>query len=222
MNLQNAINFAQLLMIYILLVWHLFGFVLQTPQQTNLQNWQLAKDQDGIRLSHRLYAGTTYREVRGVMEVPQSPESLLRLIKDEAAGTGWINRMAVFETISTVSEQEWYTYAELSIPFPFQNRDLVSHNLLSQTVTTTKIDLISVPDYLPEKQDKVRIKKSAGFWQFTTLGSGRTEVVYQFYTEPNIALPRWFTEPLVLNGIHKTMKNLREYVKQEKYKYAEN
>ncbi len=180
--------------------------------------WQPAKDDDGIVIMHRPYQNTSFREVRGVMYVKNSPQSLLALIKDAEAGTAWINRMSVFQTLQIVSAQEWYTYGELAIPFPFQNRDLISQNIVIITPQYTKVSITSVPNYLPEKANKVRIKKSEGFWQFTPQPNGTTEVAYQFYTEPNISLPRWFTEPLVVSGIHKTMRNLREYVKKEKYK----
>lgn len=182
-----------------------------------LQTWESAKNEDNIEVLHRLYGTTSYREVRGVMQLTTSPQSLLALIKDDTAGVDWINRIGVFKTIKTISDQEWYTYAELNIPFPFQNRDLISRNVVKQKGNTIVVEITSVPQYLAENKGKVRIKKSEGFWQFTDLGNGKTEVVYQFYTEPNIALPRWFTEPLVVSGIHKTLRNMREYVKKEKY-----
>jgi hypothetical protein len=71
-----------------------------------------------------------------------------------------------------------------------------------------------VPDFIPENTDKVRMKKSHGFWQFRQLPNQEIEVIYHFFSEPAIALPQWFVEPFIIKGIHTTLTKMREVVKK--------
>jgi hypothetical protein len=116
--------------------------------------------------------------------------------------------------LKTVSATEWYTYAEMSLPFPFQNRDLISHNLLQENENHVIIHLESQPNFIAEQKDKVRMKTSKGKWEFKQLSDNEVEIVYEFFSEPAVALPQWFVQPFIVQGIYNTLEAMKKITNQ--------
>ncbi len=189
-----------------------FSYSQNQKSQETLGNWKLVKNSNDIKIYSRTYLQTQFKEYQAVMVIKTTPTKLLALIRDDKIAKDWISRMKELKTVKVISQHEWFTYAEISLPFPFQNRDLISHNLVTVNEEIIKIDLLSVPNFLPKTTDRVRMQNSKGFWQFKQLANDEVEVMYQFFAEPVVALPQWFVAPFIANGIHSTFENMREKV----------
>jgi hypothetical protein len=174
--------------------------------------WKLQKNSNQIQIYNHRYLETNFKEYRAVMQVKTSIQACVNLLKNDTLAKQWITRSKEFKTIQVISPKEWFTYAEIALPFPFQNRDLISHNILVEDTqnNTIKVELYSVPNFLPEKTDKVRMKNSKGFWLFKQISAQETEITYQFFSEPAVPLPLWFVEPFIVNGLHNTLEKMRE------------
>lgn len=145
----------------------------------------------------------------------------LAVIKDDKTVPEWINRMKIFKNIKVLNDYQWYTYAELSLPWPYSNRDLISLNTLKQTNEgVIMIDIENKPKYLPHKPKRVRMQHAKGHWRFKSLGNGKTLVTYQFYAQPNLGLPTWIINPLATKGVYNTLRKLRKVVKRSQYQQA--
>ena len=182
-------------------------------------DWQLHKDRDGVQVFTRKTPDKSFKQVKAVMTVDASLSTMTAIIKGGEDTPKWADRLKIYKTLKSLSNTEWYSYAEVSMPWPFKNKDIATKNLLSQDKDkTVNIQVISVPDYTPKVKDKDRIKKSEGAWIFKPLGKGKTEVTYLFYTEPDGILPQWMVTPLVVNSVYTTMHQLRDFARTEKYK----
>jgi hypothetical protein len=177
-------------------------------------DWKLLKDTPTLKIYNRTYQQSQFKEYKAVMTVKASLFDLLALIKNDTIAKNWISRVKEFKTLQIVSTHEWYTYAEMSLPFPFQNRDLVSHNTVTQTENHILIELQSVPNFIPEHPNKVRMKKSKGKWLFKKLSNQEVEVIYEFFSEPAIALPQWFVQPFIVQGIYDTLYKMKQIVEK--------
>lgn len=180
------------------------------------QEWKLLKNSEGIKVYNRTYQNTEFKEYKAVMKVTTSLNALIKLIKNDTLAKNWISRVKKFHTLKTVSDKEWYTYAEMSLPFPFQNRDLISHNILQEDQNQVIIQLVSQPNFIAEKKDKVRMKTSKGKWEFRQLSDNEVEVIYEFFSEPAVALPQWFVQPFIVQGIYNTLETMRKIAVQNK------
>lgn len=202
-----------------------FSFTSSNPSEhyqhrkTN-NRWNLIKNSDGIQVYARPYKNTKHRELKAIGIFNTSVSSLVAVIKDDKAVPDWINRMKLFKNIKVLSTYKWYTYAELSLPFPYYNRDLISLNTLTQKNNKVIIRIESQPAFLPKKRKKVRIKDAEGRWEFHSLGNGKVRVIYQFYAQPNLGLPTWIINPLATKGVYNTLKNFRKISRKAKYQQA--
>ncbi|MBX2843636.1 MAG: hypothetical protein KTR26_17835 [Flammeovirgaceae bacterium] len=180
-----------------------------------VSDWKLAKDKSGIQIYTKNLEEVGFKQIKATVILESSVESCVALIKDAEAGKDWINRVVEFKDLKIENDSLWYTYAEIAIPWPFNNKDLVSKNKLKLDKNTgiVTVFLESEPGFIPEAEGKNRIKKSEGSWQFIPQSDGTTEVIYQIYAEPNDFLPQWLVNLVVIGSIFDTFNEFREKVK---------
>ncbi|MEX1666371.1 START domain-containing protein [Zhongshania arctica] len=189
--------------------------------------WQLAKEQDGIRVYTRDIAGSGYREFKGEMMVDANINQLLGLLDDTQACPQWMHNCIAPLLLSEASERERYTYMRNDLPWPFGDRELLVHSLINQepasgavTITLTGIDDDALPldaqSKLPAKKKYERAAGLQGFWRFTPEGN-RQHVVYQMHIDlggspaPALANAQIADTPLY------TLINMRKLIELEKY-----
>jgi hypothetical protein len=194
-----------------MLLWVL---VFSLPAHAQPPVWKLAKDSDGIQVYIRRMEDTGYRQLKAEAFLDRNLEGCVRLIRDAKAGTEWIHRMIVFEDLGAVNDTTWYTYGEITIPWPFQNKDLISRNTLSRNRSTGAVDITleSMPTHLPEKEGIKRIRQSEGKWRFEPQSSQKTKVIYTVYAEQDDFLPDWLVSRVVVASIHKTISQMQVQV----------
>lgn len=193
----------------------------QAKPVSDAAGWRLEKDADGVRIYVRQMQGTSYRQVKAVTTVAASLSGMVALIKDDQASPQWMNRVEKFETVRQVSDREWYTYAEVGIPWPFKNIDMVTHNTLRQAADgKVMITIQNVPDFLPRRTDKSRVVRAQGSWLLAPQRGG-VSVEYIFQAKPEgIALPPWLVNSLTVSSFHGGIGRMRRLAETEKYRNA--
>ena len=186
--------------------------------------WEMAKeDSDNeIRIYTRKVEGSGFSEYKAVMKIRATLSSLVALVDDISACPRWIHTCSEGWLLKRVRPGESYTYTINEAPWPVSDRDAVVLNSIRQEIPKgpVKIDILGVPDYLPEKKGLVRVKMIKGHWLFTPLGEGFTEVVYQVHNDPGGDLPSWLVNSVVVTQPYNTMINMRKLVEEKKYKEA--
>ncbi|SDK85014.1 hypothetical protein SAMN05421823_103714 [Catalinimonas alkaloidigena] len=198
---------------YLLFLWWSgwLGWVL--PACAQEPTWELSKQEDSIRVYvHHPEKGA--RHFKAVMQIDAPQAALVALIRDSPRGPRWIDRMILLQDVKIVNAQEWYTYAELALPWPFQNRDVVTHNQLYEDTQerSLRIEMRGVADFLPEKENKVRMAHSEGTWKLRALDATHTEVTYRVKIQQNarFQVPPWVAVPLVSNSLWNTFRRMRQ------------
>lgn len=176
--------------------------------------WTLAKEADGIKVYVREANGSTLKEFRGEVELPASPERVVRVLKDAAAFRQWMPDVVASELLKS-SDQEQLHYLENSAPWPVSHRDGVYHFSYSRSsdamapVVTVRVE--AVPRYLPLREGKVRVPMARGQWTLSPTKSG-VSVSYQMLAEPGGSIPAWLANQAVVDTPFKTLKGLRSYL----------
>jgi hypothetical protein len=197
----------------ILFMFFVFSFAVTSSLRAQ-SGWQLAREQDGIRLYVRwVDAGENrkVRQMRAEMQVNATAGDLLTLLRDDENGADWVNRAAEFYHFDRRDDFLWHTYTELSIPWPFSNRDMVTRNELRVQPETGafRIDLRGAAGHLPPRKNTVRILHFEGAWEVTPSGAEQARVSYEIVTKSDSFLPRSITDPIVEKGFISTMAKLR-------------
>ena len=174
-------------------------------------DWELAKDKDGIQVYTRTPGGSDVKEFKARTTVNANVGVLEEIMFDVDAYTTWQSNTSESRKIEVVSKLEEYLYIVTDVPWPIKDRDLVLHSLkqISPDGKVT-ITLLSAPDKLAKTTRAIRMEEAAGSWAFTPLSDTETEVFYTFFGDPSGSIPNWIINMFIVDGPFKTLTNLRK------------
>jgi len=172
-------------------------------------DWEVKKDEDGIKVSLNEVAGSKYKAYQGTTLI-NAPLTKVRALQEDVAGAcAWIHECKSQKLVDQKGDESW-TYTQFNAPFPVTDRDSYIH------VTTTvggdgsvTRKLQGVPTYKPEEKGYVRVAKVDGFWKLVPKGSNQTEVTYQVHTEPGGSVPSVLANKFVVDAPFNTLKALK-------------
>ena len=173
------------------------------------EDWQVAKDQDGIKVSLSEVAGSKYKAYRGVTTIKASMAKVRGLQEDVAGACAWIHECKAQKVLKHEGDQSW-TYTQFNTPWPVTARDSVLHITTSEAAdgsVTRKLE--GVPNYIPEEKGFVRVAQVEGFWKLVPKGD-LIEVTYQVHTEPGGSVPSWLANKFVVDAPFNTLQALKQ------------
>ncbi len=184
--------------------------------------WQLAQDKNNIKVFTRKWKGSSFWQIKAETIVDAPVAGMVALIKDTEAAHEWIDRLVHFEACKINSPTDWYAYAEISLPWPYENKDLITHNVLTyHRDGSVSVLLTSAPNLLPLKEGRSRMQHTKGSWRFVPISRSQTKIIYTNYAEPEgLGLPMWVLKPIVVHGVHKSLDNIKSIVTRSKYQSA--
>ena len=176
-------------------------------------NWQVAKDDDGIKVSLSEVAGSKYKAYKGETLI-KAPLAKVAAVQEDVAGAcAWIHECKMQKLLKHEGDLTW-TYTQFNTPVMVTPRDSVLRITTSSGADgsiTRKIE--EDPAYVPEEKGFIRVAKVEGFWKLVPQGDN-TLVTYQVHTEPGGSVPSWLANKFVVDAPFNTLKHLRERVEQ--------
>ena len=172
------------------------------------EDWKVAKNEDGIKVSLSPVTGSDYKAYQGVTTI-KAPLAKIKALQEDVAGAcAWIHECKSQKLLKAEGDQSW-TYTQFNTPWPVTARDSVL-----KVTTTEGADgsltrtLKGEPKYIPEEKGFVRVSQVEGFWKFVPKGD-QTEVTYQVHTEPGGSVPSWLANKFVVDAPFNTLKALK-------------
>ncbi|KJK05507.1 MULTISPECIES: START domain-containing protein [Pseudomonas] len=185
-----------------------FGLSALLVPLAHAEDWKVAKDEDGIKVSLNDVAGSDYKAYRGVTLI-KAPLAKVKALQEDVVGAcTWIHECKSQKLLKSEGDQSW-TYTQFNTPWPVTARDSVLHVTTTQAADgslTRKLE--GVPTYLPEEKGFVRVAKVEGFWTLVPKDGG-TEVTYQVHTEPGGSVPSMVANKFVVDAPFNTLKALK-------------
>ena len=203
--------------LFILTIIPLF-FVSPTDAQ---DEWKLKKNEDGIEIYSKPYAGSKIRALKVTCRLEATLSQLVAVLLDIKSQDEWFYHTKSF-ILKPISSSELYYYAELEFPFPFSNRDFVEHITLQQDAVSKVVSMTveNVPEFIPAKQNIVRVLQSSCYWTVTPLGKNLIRVEFTLFADPAGSIPAWVVNMFSLYGPYETFKKLKIQLNKPAYKNA--
>ena len=178
------------------------------------EDWKVAKDEDGIKVSLSEVPGSQYKAYQGVTLINAPVAKISALQEDVAGACAWIHECKTQKLLKHEGDKSW-TYTQFNTPWPVTPRDSVllvtSTTAPDGTLTRT---LEGTPTYLPDEKGFVRVAQVKGFWKLVPKGANQTEVTYQVHTEPGGSVPSWLANKFVVDAPFNTLKALKEHAEK--------
>jgi len=183
------------------------------------KGWKLEKDKDGITVYTRDSDKSTFDEFRATMQLNQSIHSFVAVMRDVESLHEWAYNVKNAKPLMLLGESLQYYYSEVSIPFPFTDRDGIYRNRYTWKSDSSLlvIDIDILPDYIEKKEDLVRIPFGKGFWRVKVLDDKRIDITFQMVVDPGGSVPSWLANMFVNETPTYTLTKLREIIIKEKY-----
>jgi hypothetical protein len=200
----------------------LFGIViillLLTFSASSQENWNLVKEEAGIKIYTKTESGSEYKAFKAEMQVSCEVENIVEVLKNTESNNNWVVNCKGVKLLKAEANEQYY-YMETSLPFPFENRDMVYHfQYLNIDGNQVRVIVTGIPEYIKPMKGIVRIAKTNGYWLLTSIDSNKTTVTYQMHVEPGGLIPAWLANPFIKNVPFSIFKELRKIVQKSKYK----
>lgn len=174
------------------------------------EDWKVAKNEDGIKVSLSEVPGSAYKAYQGVALIKAPLAKIQGLQEDVAGACAWIHECKTQKLLKHEGDKSW-TYTQFNTPWPVTPRDSILEvtSSVSPDGTLTRT-LKGVPTYQPEEKGFVRVAQVDGFWKLVPKGDNLTEVTYQVHTEPGGSVPALIANKFVVDAPFKTLQGLKE------------
>jgi hypothetical protein len=193
----------------------ILGFFL-TSSGSAQENWNLVKEEAGIKVYTKAESGSRYKAFKAEMQVSCNIEDILNVLKNTDTINKWVVNCKEVKLLGTGNHEQYY-YIETSLPLPFENRDMVYHfQYIEISSGQERVNVTGIPEYIQPRKGIVRMVKANGYWLLTSVDADKTSVIYQMHVEPGGLIPAWLANPFIKNVPYSTFKELREIVQKSK------
>jgi hypothetical protein len=184
------------------------AIILVRPAASN--DWEQVFESDSLRLFKRDYAGSSLDEIRGVVLVKASLNSVMALLKDAPFNQHWVYRSGGAQVLQEHGYAQAFVYGVVDAPPPMKDRDTVVRFDYQQNPVTADIvvSITNAPDFVATRKEFVRVPAMGGYWGLKPQEDGWVEVTYQVYGDPGGWIPTWLANQAALISVKNTLQNL--------------
>ena len=193
------------------IVFLLFSFI--TSLSFSQTSWELKKDEEGIQVYTREINGSSINEFRAVAVYQTTMNELVRVITDAQNLKRWNYKTIKSKLLKKTSNNKFIVYMYNDFGWLVKDRDHVSEITVGPVnETTIKITINSLPKYLPEVANAIRIKEFSGFWLLEKQTNG-IRVTQQMHGEPRGYVPTMLVNATLAKAPLYTFKQLKKVLK---------
>lgn len=178
--------------------------------------WKLEKSKNGINVYSSPVSGSSFKAVKVECTLTGTFAKLIAVLTNVSNFTDWIYNNRTSKLLKKYTNQDFVYYSETSMPFPFNNRDVIIRMQI-KTDSLPKFMTIhgsNVKDFLPEIPGRERIPHYSASWKVTMPTAGTVSISYILEVDPGGSLPAWLANSFVEKGPYGTFSNLAEQLKK--------
>lgn len=182
--------------------------------------WKTSFNKDGVKIYSQKVQGQDIIAFRTIYTVDASVIDMLRVLRDAKGGMKWNDDLKTVEYISEPSDLEATIYEVRKFPWPFEDRDLIVHYLLSinKEKKSISVKFNSVKHKKrPKVKGKVRARLHYGLMEFWP-EKDKTKIELTVLADPAGAIPAWVVNILQEKMPFKYIKTLETQAKKLKSK----
>ena len=182
--------------------------------------WQIYKQQDGIKVSYKKHE-TGIIEINASVLVKNAKASdFMALLSDTDNAANWLENVKSVTLMERLSPSETLVYTHFNSPWPVSDRDLVSYSCYrALDEHKTELQIKSKPYAKAEVAGLVRIKDLTAYWRLEQQQSNLL-VSHQAYADPSGSIPHWLSNKVSLKSVYKTLQALREQLTNNQFSRA--
>lgn len=186
-------------------------------------DWELRRNEMGVRVYTRSLEGYAYKQVRSVVSLENTRlSSIVSLILDTSQCPRWSFRCTEARVVEWLGEQENYVYTVSDLPWPASDRDMISHATWVQDPQSLEVIIRgnAVADRLPARDGFVRVRQAAITWRLTPREDASIQLEFTALIDPSGSLPVWITNQMLVETPFRSLIGIRDLVNTAPFENA--
>jgi hypothetical protein len=181
------------------------------------QNWEFAKEKNGIKVYTRKEAGENVKSFRGIMEIRSTMERVNHLVGNVHNTEWWDENVKNIQVLYYEENKHFIYYLVYDVPWPLSDRDLCVEAIVTTDPVTGKREINARPleGKVPEKEDLVRIKNYHQRWIITPLKNGMIRLELEGSVDPGGSVPAWLYNMVITDTPIRVMNGIKEKVEMK-------
>jgi hypothetical protein len=197
----------------------LFPLLLASTSLYAQKECVLRKEKDSIRIYTCDNENSRFKTIRATLIMNATLSQVASVIMDVEKYNEWQFNTINSKTLERPTDEEVIFYSEVDAPWPIANRDLIIRIQLFQDKKSNVVTLNcnSLPKFVPEKKQIVRVPFSKALWTLTPLSADKVKVDYVIEINPGGAVPPWMVNMVAAQAPYESFRNFRNRLAQRKY-----
>jgi len=174
--------------------------------------WKLAVNKDGIKVYLANAENSKIKQFKATAFINASPAAISAAVCDLENNYKWFDSVEKAKLLSRKSANDFEYTQIIKVPFPLDNRLMVSHCLVKKLAGgAIRLEIKETDTEVANASKYVRMPMMRGYWQLTPENGG-TQIEYSFIADPGGSVPAWLTNQFIADGPYKTLSGLRKYL----------
>ncbi len=177
--------------------------------------WKRAAARDGIQVYVKTVADSKIKAMKAECVLDADVEEVIALLLDVKAAEQWVCHTKSCRLIKKVSDTELFYHTEVSLPWPLDNRDFVTHLKVLRDAKTNDVavEAPAVPGIVPVREGIVRITRSINRWLIRPLPNGKVWIEYTLQVDPGGNIPAHVVNMFACRAPIETFQNMRKMLR---------
>jgi len=186
--------------------------------------WQLARDENGVKVWTLKSPGTTVLRVKSEVRVKSNLGGMVKLLEDlDSCADSYCYDTKVLRVIPSLPGYYGkYVRFKFDIPIPgFQTRDYVLFAEHVQDPKTKKleINIMAAPDMIPRDECCIRVTHLHNNWKLTPLPNNELDI--EFTQDTDLGGMQYVLANVALKeGMYKVLNDMQDFMNKPRYKNA--
>lgn len=178
--------------------------------------WKRVAARDGIKVYSKTVPDSKIKAMKAECVLDARVGEVIALLLDVNAAEQWVCHTKSCKLIKRISDTELFYHTEVSLPWPLDNRDFVTH---LKVIKGTRSDEVTVeapaiPGMVPARDGVVRVSHSINRWVIRTLPNGKTWIEYTLQVDPGGHIPAHVVNMFACRAPIETFQNMRKVLKE--------
>ena len=176
------------------------------------QEWEFAKEKDGIKVYTREEPGSSYKAFKGEVELTAEMAQVSLMLEDVEQFDVWDEDVSEIRLLAREQGKYFKYYVVYNSPWPVSDRDLcVEATITDDPKTGVRLfQAKSVPEAMPEDEDLVRIIHYWQKWIIQPRENGKLLLTVEGYADPAGDVPAWLANMVITDTPLNMLKAIRE------------
>lgn len=180
--------------------------------------WRRVAVRDGIKVYAKTVPDSKIKAMKAECVVDANVEEIIALLLDVKAAERWVCHTKSCRLVRRISDTELYYHTEVSLPWPLDNRDFVTHLKIirHENSDIITVEAPAVPGVVPAREGVVRINTSVNRWLIRPLPNGKVWVEYTLQVDPGGHIPAHVVNMFACRAPIETFQNMRKVLRERR------